>query len=162
MTGLTTEERKNLRLALHDLGFIRTPPLVYSEEKHLDRGDGAYTEEWSGPGGTHLSLDWAPKLVEPVIPTVNQPRFPIPKHMKYGPTFLGYAGERGQYDLWVGMDDEHEDVIAVVWGEGSFIITKDEFTGQGVVLASADPLIVERLSAARQGAVRVCWIEGKV
>lgn len=59
--GLTTEERRETRAALIDLGFRRGSPLNWDARTHLDRGDGAYTEEWWGPGGTRIALTWQPK-----------------------------------------------------------------------------------------------------
>lgn len=61
--GLTTEERVDVRSALIALGFRRGAPLNWDESTHLDKGDGAYTEEWWGPGNTHIALTWQPKAV---------------------------------------------------------------------------------------------------
>lgn len=61
--GLTTAERRDVRQGLLDLGFHRGTPLNWDQSTHLDKGDGAYTEEWWGPGDTHLTLTWLPKRV---------------------------------------------------------------------------------------------------
>lgn len=61
LEGLTTEERRHVRRGLIDLGFRRGAPLDWNESTHLDKGDGAYTEEWWGLGNTHLTLTWRPK-----------------------------------------------------------------------------------------------------
>ena len=59
--GLTTEERRDIRQALIDLGFRRGAPLNWDQSTHLDKGDGAYAEEWWGPGRTHLAVTWQAK-----------------------------------------------------------------------------------------------------
>ena len=68
MTGLTTEERKVIRENLLDQGFTRVSPTFLTKadpEEYRDKGDGAYKEDWSGPGNTRITLTWQPKRVPP-------------------------------------------------------------------------------------------------
>jgi hypothetical protein len=71
--GLTTEERRDVRQGLMDLGFRRGSPLSWDASVHLDKGDGAYTEEWWGPGNTHATLTWQPKARAALAPAPVPP-----------------------------------------------------------------------------------------
>lgn len=145
MTGLTTQERIDIRLNLMDQGFQRVSPDIYESGKHLDKGDGAYTEEWSGPGNTHITLTWAPK-------NVSDPRYPQPKRLEHDVKFLGQAD---RFDVWHGVDDEGDEVIAVVDDDGGELFPKDMFDS-GVWTKPMS----QATQAAIRGAQMVCWVEG--
>lgn len=64
--GMTTEERRHVRLSLMDLGFERTSPTFLgmgSESRFRDRGDGQYAEQWAY-GRNCITLTWAPKATD--------------------------------------------------------------------------------------------------